>query len=62
MLLRYVGYDITIDRFLDTALDKGVWEQRGGEWWGSDPRQAFVGDPRDPEALGCYAPVMVRAL
>lgn len=62
MLLRYLGYDITIDRFLDTALDKGVWEQRGGEWWGSDPRQAFVGDPRDPEALGCYAPVMVRAL
>ena len=24
MLLRYLGYDITIDRFLDTALDKGV--------------------------------------
>ena len=62
MLLRYLGYDVTIDSFLDTALDKGVWEQRGGEWWGSDPREAFVGDPRDPEALGCYAPVMVKAL
>ena len=62
MLLRYLGDAIPIDDFLDTALDTGPWEQRDGQWWGCDPRERFVGDPRDPEALGCYAPVMVKAL
>lgn len=62
MLLRYLGYPVTIPDFLDHVLERGVFEKRGDELWGSDPRQCFVGDPRDPEALGCYAPVMVKAL
>ncbi len=62
MLLQYLGYPLDIKTFIAGYLDCGVFEQRGTEWWGSDPREQFVGDPHDPEALGCYAPVIVNAL
>jgi len=29
---------------------------------GPDPREVFAGDPYDRDAMGCYAPVMLRAL
>lgn len=62
MLLQYLGYAIDIERFIGEYLDCGIFERRGNEWWGSDPRERFVGDPHKPEALGCYAPVIVNAL
>ena len=43
MLLRYLGYPVTIPDFLDHVLERGVFEKRGDELWGSDPRQCFVG-------------------
>lgn len=62
MLLRYLGYDMQLDEFLDRYLDKEDFEERDGELWGPDPRVAFAGDPRDSEAMGCYAPVIRRSL
>lgn len=62
MLLHYLGNPVTIDAFLDQYLEQGPYEKRNGEQWGVDPHEAFVGNPRSADALGCYAPVLVRAL
>lgn len=62
MLLQYLGVDIGINEFIDKYLDKAPFEQRSGELYGSDPRECFAGDPYDPEAMGCYAPVIKKAL
>ena len=34
------------------------YRDTGGLWHGPDPRRAFVGDPHDPDALGCWAPAI----
>lgn len=62
MLLQYLGVDIGINEFIDKYLDKAPFEQRSGELYGPDPRECFAGDPHDPEAMGCYAPVIKKAL
>lgn len=62
MLLRYLGVDISIGEFIDNYLDKEAFELRDGLLFGADPRRAFAGDPYDPEAMGCYAPVIKKAL
>ena len=62
MLLQYLGVDIGINEFIDKYLDKAPFEQRSGELYGPDPRECFAGDPYDPEAMGCYAPVIKKAL
>ena len=76
MLLKFLGVDIGITEFIDnyldkdvshyvrpdTALDKEAFEVRGGVLYGPDPHRCFAGDPYDPEAMGCYAPVIKNAL
>lgn len=62
MLLNWLGVDISIRDFIDRYLDKEDFQTRGGILYGPDPREAFAGDPYDPEAMGCYAPVIQRAL
>ena len=62
MLLQYLGVDIGINEFIDKYLDKAPFEQRSGELYGPDTRECFAGDPYDPEAMGCYAPVIKKAL
>ena len=62
MLLRYLGVDIDVDTFLDTCLDRRDFEMRDGVLYGAHPAECFVGDPRDPGAMGCYAPVLQRAI
>ncbi len=62
MLLRWLGEDVTIQSFIDRYLDKADFETRDGELFGPDPREAFAGNPYDPEAMGCYAPVLRRAV
>ena len=62
MLLQYLGYSIGIREFIDRYLDKEPFEERDGLLYGPDPRRAFAGDPYDPDAMGCYAPVICRSL
>ena len=62
MLLRYLGYDITVDEFINNDLEMQDFREENGDVFGPDPRKYFCGSPYDPDAFGCYAPVIVNAL
>lgn len=62
MLLQYLGYEITVDEFIEQYLEKREFEERDGELYGPDPKKYFCGSPYDPEGFGCYAPVIRCAL
>lgn len=62
MLLQYLGINISVDDFIKKYLPCRPFEQRDGKLIGADPRQEFAGSPYDPESMGCYAPVIRRAL
>lgn len=63
MLLRWMGVDITAEEFVERYLPcRPFYRDEAGCWHGPDPRRAFVGDPHDAGALGCYAPVLARAM
>lgn len=62
MLLRCLGAAIDVDEFIRRYLPVAAFERRGGELWGPDPREVFCGSPYDADGMGCYAPVIRRAL
>lgn len=62
MLLQYLGYDISVDTFIEQYLEKEDFEERDGVWYGPDPRTHFCGSPYDEDSFGCYAPVICKAL
>jgi len=62
MLLHYLGYDITVDEFIEKKLEKKGFKEKDGRLYGPDPYQYFVGSPYDPDSYGCYAPVICKAL
>ena len=62
MLLQYLGYDISVDTFIEQYLEKENFEEREGVWYGPDPRTHFCGSPYDEDSFGCYAPVICKAL
>ena len=51
MVLNYEGFDVTIGELADWYLEKG-------EPASKSYREIFWGDPRSPEAFGCFAPVI----
>ena len=53
IVLNYYGYDVDKCDLSDYYLDKGDI----GE---TNPNDAFLGDPRDDDSYGCYAPVIVN--
>ncbi|MBR7132824.1 MAG: C39 family peptidase [Clostridia bacterium] len=55
MTLQYYGLDITVDEFIDSYLEKGSVDS-------FDPDECFGGDPRSSTGMGCYAPVIERAV
>lgn len=54
MTLRHLGFNAGIDDIIDNYLSKG----KVGK---TDPYKKFVGDPRDKNSYGCFAPVIVEA-
>lgn len=62
MLLKYYGYNISVDEFIDNYLESSFLEEVNGELYGPNPNEAFVGDPRSVYSYGCYAPVIVNSL
>lgn len=62
MVLRYYHYDLSVDDFIDQDLDQEDFTTENGVYYGPHPSEAFVGNPYRPDGLGCYAPVIRRAL
>ena len=62
MLLRHLGFSISVEEFIERYLDKVDFEKRGDELWGANPWKDFCGSPYSVDGFGCYAPVIERAL
>lgn len=62
MLLRYYGYQTSLDDLVDRYLDRAPLVRDGERLYGPHPSEAFVGDPRSTQGYGCYAPVIERML
>lgn len=62
MLLQYLGVDISVGRFVEQYLEKEPLFERDGKLYGPDPWKVFAGDPADEKSMGCYAPVIKKAL
>lgn len=62
MLLQYLGIDISVKQFVSGYLEKVPLFEKDGKLYGGDPRRVFVGDPADDQSMGCYAPVIRKAL
>ena len=45
MLLRFLGFDISVDKFIQNYLDCRNFETRDGRLFGPDPKKYFCGSP-----------------
>ena len=55
MNLNHYGFDISVDEFIDNYLDKGYPDN-------FNPNINFGGDPRSNNGVGCYSPVIQKAM
>lgn len=62
MLLHYLGYEMTVDEFIENYLELKDFEEKNGELHGPNPYECFCGSPYDEDSFGCYAPVICKAL
>ena len=45
MLLRHLGYQVTVDEWIENYLECQEFETRDGIMYGGDPRKVFCGSP-----------------
>ncbi len=62
MLLQYLGTDISVKRFVEAFLEKKPFFEKDGKLYGGNPWKVFAGSPENEQSMGCYAPVIVKAL
>lgn len=62
MLLQFLGYNLSVDEFIEKYLDCRKFEMRDGQIYGPDPSEYFCGSPYNEDDFGCYAPVICKAL
>lgn len=62
MLLQYLGADISVEKFVEQYLEKEPFFEQDGKLYGGNPWEVFAGDPADDHSMGCYAPVIKKAL
>lgn len=63
MLLRFYGFDISPENFVDDYLECEPVTIKWGTRYGPNPKKAYAGDPRSEDAgYGCFAPVILKAL
>ena len=64
MLLGFLGYNISPEKFIDDCLVKRDFEFHQGHLYGPHPDAAFIGSPynNDAGSYGCYAPTIAAAL
>lgn len=60
MLLNYFGCKTTADEIVSRTPKSSLLSDGGV--YGMSPNQAFIGDPRSPDGLGCYAPVVTAVV
>ncbi len=60
MLLQFLGYDISVDTFIENYLECRKFEMRDGQIYGADPNEHFCGSPYSEDDFGCYAPVIKK--
>lgn len=61
MALNYKGIDITVDEFIDNYLDMDNLEKIDNLYYGENPNEYFIGNPREKSGLGCYSDCIVNA-
>ena len=62
MLLKYLGYEMTVDEFIKNCLECREMEMRDGKLYGPDPNEYFCGSPYDEDSFGIYAKGLLKAL
>lgn len=62
MLLRYLGADITVDRFITNYLSTYPMRESEGQRYGPNPNHFFAGSPYDVNSFGCYPKVIIHSL
>ena len=53
MLLRHLGYQVTVDEWIENYLECQEFETRDGIVYGGDPRKVFCGSPYREDGMGC---------
>lgn len=66
MLLKYYGYDITLNQMVDIIPRENL-VYKNGKWYGPDINEKFVGDPRygyrsTTRGYGAFSPVITKSL
>lgn len=61
MLLDYYGQSTTADEIIKRTPKSSLLSD-GSAVYGMSPSQAFIGDPRSQDGLGCYAPVVTAVI
>lgn len=61
-VLQHLGIDITIDEFINDYLPRESFYRNDGILYGPNPNESFAGDPYSKNSLGCYPPVILKAL
>lgn len=63
MLLNYWGEDISVDTFIDDYLPKSSYfHSKDGIYYGPNPYEYFIGNPRTEQSYGCMSPVIQHAI
>lgn len=62
MLLRFLGYEMTVDDFIRSCLECRNMEMRDGVLYGPDPNECFCGSPYDEDSFGIYAKGLKKAM
>lgn len=62
MALNYMGYNITVDDFIDNYLDMCEIIYKDNKMYADNPNDSFIGNPRSKDSFGCYAPVICNAV
>lgn len=63
MALQGLGYDISVDDFIDSCMVRGeLPEDTETGRVGPDPDQVFLGDPYTSQGYGCYAGAIEKGL
>ena len=62
MVLQHMGIDITPEIFIENYLPRQKFYRVGDTIYGPDPQEFFAGNPYEKASLGCFPPVIIKAL